>query len=155
MSEVDERMAVARGVPLFEGVGEGALRRLVEQARWVRYAPGDVVVREGDRARDMFVVASGRVVVRKGKAGVELGHLPAGEVFGEVALIDARPRSATVAACEMAELMVLSAETFATLGRVEPDAHLRIVTNIARAIADRLRRLNDAVEARALWCNLY
>ncbi len=78
-----------------------------------------------------------------------------GLVLGGGRLSAPRPRSATVAACEMAELMVLSAETFATLGRVEPDAHLRIVTNIARAIADRLRRLNDAVEARALWCNLY
>lgn len=155
MSEVEGRMAVAGGVALFEGVGEGVLRRLVEHARWVRYARGDVVVREGDHARDMFVVAAGRVVVRKGRAGVELGHLTAGEVFGELSLIDARPRSATVAACETTELMVLSAESFATLGRLEPDAHLRIVTNIACAIADRLRRLNDAVEARALWCNLY
>jgi CRP/FNR family transcriptional regulator, cyclic AMP receptor protein len=141
-------------IPILTGLSASALEHLQSRAQRRRYAPGDVVVREGDPARDMFLVLSGRLEVRKGP-GVTLGELGPGDCLGEMALIDTKPRSATVQVVETAELMMLAEADFRSLQAVDPDAYTVAVENIARAVAGRLRRLNEAVEARNLWCVVY
>ena len=114
-----------------------------------------MVVREGDPARDMFLVLSGSLTVRKGPGGVALGTLGPGDCLGEMALIDTQPRSATVQVVETAELMMLAEEDFRTLQAVDPEAYTQAVENLARTVAGRLRRLNEQVEARNLWCVVF
>ncbi|TAD87929.1 MAG: cyclic nucleotide-binding domain-containing protein [Alphaproteobacteria bacterium] len=66
------------------------------------FGPGDVIIREGDRGSNFFLIEKGLVeVVKQGPSGqIVLGHIGIGGVFGEMALIDDRPRMATVTAVD-------------------------------------------------------
>ena len=137
---------------MLAGLSPSAVAHLRARAVQRRYAPGDVVVREGDPARDMFLVRSGTLAVQKGSRGVTLGTLGPGDCLGEMALIDTQPRSATVVVVETAELLMLAEADFRSLLAVDPAAYARAVENLARTVAGRLRRLNEQVEGRNLWC---
>ena len=74
-----------------------------------RYADGEIIVREGDTGREMYVIRSGRVEVTKSLGGrnVVLATLERGSFFGEMSLLESLPRSATVRAKGDAELLVI------------------------------------------------
>ncbi|MBK9031696.1 MAG: Crp/Fnr family transcriptional regulator [Myxococcales bacterium] len=104
------------------------------------YAPGCVLFREGDPGDFMYVIQSGTVEIRRGER--VLAVLPPGEFLGEMALINARPRSATAVVREPARLLVIEARTFEAMlrGRVE------IAVRMIRTLAGRLERANQQVE---------
>ena len=78
------------------------------------FPAGTVLFREGDPGREMFVIVSGRVRISKRVRDVEkaMTTLPAGEFFGEMAILNDRARSATATVLEDAELLVVGPETF-------------------------------------------
>jgi len=71
---------------------------------------GDIIFREGDEARELFVVKSGEVRIQLGNR--TLAELSANDVFGEMALIDNEPRSATALAVTDVELVAVSEKQF-------------------------------------------
>jgi CRP/FNR family transcriptional regulator, cyclic AMP receptor protein len=87
-------LSLLRSVPLFAGLSGRQLRRLAAHAEEVRYGAGRVVIRQGSRGDTFFVVAEGRARVMRGTR--TLGHLEAGSFFGEMSLLDGKPRSASV-----------------------------------------------------------
>jgi small-conductance mechanosensitive channel/CRP-like cAMP-binding protein len=91
------RAALVR-CPLFEDLPADAMAALAGASRWLQYAPLEVVVREGDESRALYVVGSGEAVVLHG--GEEVARVAEGEVFGEMAFLSGEPRSATVRAAE-------------------------------------------------------
>ncbi len=108
------------------------------------YEPGTVLFREGDPGDFMYVIQSGSVEIRRAVGDLErvLAVLPAGEFFGEMALINARPRSATAVVREPSRLLVIEARTFEAMlrGRVE------IAVRLIRTLASRLERANQQIE---------
>lgn len=113
----------------------------VESRRSV--AAGTVLFREGDTSREMYIIASGKVRISKRVRNVEkaMTTLPAGEFFGEMAILNDRPRSATATVVEDAELLVVNPETFDALIYHHREVALRLI----RRLALRLEEANDEV----------
>src|SRR5512144_2302711 len=88
-----------------------------------RVPAGLVLFREGDPGREMYVVHSGRVELtrRMGDRDAHLAFVPPGEFFGEMAILNNRPRSATATVVEDAWLLVIDARTFEAMIRAKAE----------------------------------
>jgi cAMP-dependent protein kinase regulator len=109
-----EREHLAR-LPLFAGLGSAELDRLAAKMLVTRYSAGDTIVEQGAAGDRFFVIVDGQVeVVRREDDGVEarLAALGVGDFFGEMALLDRAPRSATVRALSPVETYTLTADDF-------------------------------------------
>ncbi len=105
------------------------------------YADGEIVCRQGETGNCMYVVQSGRLTVLRedGDKEVVVGELKTGDVFGEMAVFDQQPRSATVRAKGQARVLTLDKRAF--LRRVHEDPSLAF--RILHQMTERIRRLND------------
>jgi len=100
------------------------------------FKAGSLIFREGDEARELFVIKSGQVRIQIGNRTItELG---ADSIFGEMALIDNEPRSATAIAVTDAELVPVSEKQFLFLVSQTPYFALKVM----RVLAQRLRATN-------------
>jgi CRP-like cAMP-binding protein len=110
-----------------------------------RFAAGTVLFREGDKGEEMFILQSGKVKISKKIRGVEktLATLEKGEFFGEMAILNDKPRSATAETIEDCDMLVIDRKTFETLLRSNVEIAIRFI----KRIADRLREANDQMEA--------
>ena len=104
-----------------------------------RYAAGDVIFSEGDKGDAMYVVPTGEVVIERG--GHVMETLGGGGIFGEMALIDGSPRSATVRAKTDCEVAPINQKSFLFLVHETPYFAIAVM----RALADRLRRIDEAI----------
>ena len=91
-----EHHELARSVRLFMGLSDRQLRSILRSARGVEFAPGDTIVVEGSAGRSFFLIRQGAAKVSAG--GADLAKLGPGSYFGELALIDEGPRTASVTA---------------------------------------------------------
>jgi CRP-like cAMP-binding protein len=103
------------------------------------FKAGDVIFRQGDPAQELFIVQSGEVEIRLGNRVLET--LPQYSIFGEMALIDTAPRSATAIAVSDAKLVPVSEKQFLFLISNTPYFAL----NVMRVNARRLRAANTAL----------
>lgn len=134
--------AMLRDIGLFGGLDDETLVLLARELPTEHADIGSVVVREGDQARDMFVIVAGELeVVKLGRAGeVRVALLGPGDWFGEMAILDVQPRSATVRAVAPTMLVRMSAEHVEhLLYRRDVKAYALLVMNIARELSRRLR----------------
>ncbi len=111
-----------------------------------RFAAGDVVVRQGEVSRALYIVASGELevvfVVGSGDAR-QISRIAPLSVFGEQAFLDGGPRSATVRACTDSELHLLTREAFDTLAARYPDLARQLLLDLGRIVSLRLRDMMD------------
>jgi signal transduction histidine kinase len=121
------------------------LSRLLTERRCVR---GEVVVREGEPGNAMYMIWSGRVVVFLGDVETPtiLGYREAGEIIGEMAILEHQPRSASVVALEDLRLLEISQENFYSLMESDPTLGL----NIMGMISARLR-VSDQARSQGQW----
>jgi CRP/FNR family transcriptional regulator/CRP/FNR family cyclic AMP-dependent transcriptional regulator len=135
-------------VPLFEGIPPAERVALARAAQVRSYRRGDVIVRQGQPGESFFVIVRGRVAVTvlspEGRE-VVLNTLAEGDHFGEMALLDDAPRSATVVAQERSELAILSREVFLDLLR----SNFSLTKALLRSFSRRLRRANATIEGLA------
>ena len=139
-----------KAVPLFSELSDSELDLILRSSRVVSYPKENVVFNEGDSGDSFFVVLSGRVrVVLLGKNGQELilAILERSSFFGEMALLDAAPRSATVITLAKTEFIRVSREQFLTLLR----EHRDLVMKIVRHLALRLRDTNDQIRSLSMF----
>jgi CRP-like cAMP-binding protein len=110
-----------------------------------RFSTGTVLFREGDRGEEMFILQSGKVKISKKIRGVEktLATLEKGEFFGEMAILNDKPRSASAETIEDSDMLVIDRKTFDTLLRSNVEIAIRFI----KRLADRLRETNDQMEA--------
>ena len=138
---------------LFHGVGNDTLALLVREIAPEVAQPGEWIMREGDTSDYMFVVFNGELeVLCRGGApstDVRVALLGPGDWVGEMALLEARPRSASVRALAPTLLMRLTAADMQRLIKDrEPALHAEIMANIARELGRRLR-VADRLIARS------
>jgi len=103
------------------------------------FKAGDVIFRQGDPARELFIIQSGEVEIRLGNRVLET--LPQYSIFGEMALIDSAPRSATAIAASDAKLVPVGEKQFLFL--ISNTPHFAL--NVMRVMARRLRAANTAL----------
>ncbi len=103
-----------RSMPIFDELNSQQLDWLTQQLQTEHFAPGEVVFREGERGDKFYVVESGQLVITRqvnGAAAV-IDHAGPGQYVGEIALLQDRPRTATITASEATTLLSLAAEPF-------------------------------------------
>jgi glutaminase len=132
--------------PIVRGLDRSRLRRLRGFYRQIAYAIGAVVFSQGALPDGVFFIASGRVEVlidiprteRKRK----VQSLSAGSIFGEMALIDPKRRSATVIAVEPTTCYWMSTADFERLKLEQPEIAFKLIADVAMIFAERLRATN-------------
>jgi MFS superfamily sulfate permease-like transporter len=138
-----DRLTVLAGLTAAE-------RELVERTLERRvYQRGDIVIKEGNTDRSLFMISKGTASVKVSLAGQarerRLASFSPGAVFGEVALLDEEPRSATVTADEELVCYVLDDARFRTLTRAHPSIAITLLTNLSRELSRRLRKANAMI----------
>jgi CRP/FNR family cyclic AMP-dependent transcriptional regulator len=134
---------MAAPIPLFEGLPQGSIDELLSGGAQRAYPRNSVIINEGDAATSLYIVLSGRLKVYRADAeGKEfiLDTLSEGEHFGELALVDDEPRSASVATLEPCKLLVLSKVSFHESLARNPE----LAAHLIRWLAGKVRRLTDS-----------
>ncbi|MEY2516998.1 MAG: hypothetical protein QOJ89_4356, partial [bacterium] len=149
-----DRLALLRGCGFFAGFDDEHLKGVLERMRERTLADGEVVFAAGAPGDALYVVAEGTVEVslERDSRRVRLGILGPGKVFGEVALIDGGPRSATCGALGDATVLELGQDAFATLAEAYSPLSLRLLEAlIANLVAahERLDRAREPLAAEA------
>lgn len=125
------------------------IESIVQEAQ---YAAGDKIIREGDNAESLYLLAAGRVsiclTIKNGARRQRLSTISPGLAFGELALLDGGARSADVIADEPARCFILPIADLQALARRHPEIERKLIFNIARELSGRLRRAD--VEIRSL-----
>ena len=105
------------------------------------YPDGEAIFREGDKGEMMYVIQAGKVKITKGtpSGDVTIATLNAGEVFGEMALFDKMPRSATATAQENARILTVDRRKFFSSISRDPTIAFKILESMSK----RTRRMND------------
>jgi CRP/FNR family transcriptional regulator, cyclic AMP receptor protein len=131
-------------VPFFATLPEHEVQALAALLQPAWYEQGECIIRQGDPGDSFFLIRSGSVkVTSPTQSGTDmiLDILGSGECFGEQALLDGEPRSASVYALEPGELWVLSREQFLHYLRTYPTTAIEII----RVLSIRLRRMTAQV----------
>jgi len=141
----DPVVAALARCPLFAGLGEDDLVGLAREMRARRFRRGEVLFHQGDPGDALFVVTSGAVKIslpsEEGDEAI-IATVDPGDFFGELALLDGAPRSATATALEPTETLTLARQRFRELIAGEPALRDALLS----ALAAELRRLTTHVQ---------
>lgn len=140
-------------VPVFQGLTEEAIASLADMAKFNQYTEGSTVFKEGDPGDRLYVIASGNVDIYAGKGGsdeVKIKTLGVAEVFGEMALLDGMPRSATVIVAEKTILFYISRSDFHHFLVSNPEVSLKLIETISRRLRDTNKKLLDIANENEL-----
>ena len=133
------KLDLLKRIPLFEHCSKKDLQRIAQIADELDLRAGKVLITEGERGREFFVLVDGEVeVTRKGR---KLNTLGPGNFFGEMALLSKIPRTATVTALTPLDVLVITDRAFVDLLEQMPDLWLKV----ARALAERVT-VDEAVD---------
>jgi CRP/FNR family cyclic AMP-dependent transcriptional regulator len=136
-----------RSVPLFASLDDAATRELRNLLTVRDVSNGTPLFRSGDSGDAMYLIESGRVRISVNDADgsdVTLAELAGGDFFGEMALLDSKPRSADATVINDARVAVLSRANFLAFVRGNPDVALKMLS----AITHRLRRTDELLRQR-------
>jgi len=134
--------------PMFEHLAADDLRALADSLIERRFAAGEIIMQLGDRGTSMFIVAAGHVnIYLPGEASrrISLKDISRGEYFGELALFDDKPRSASALATTDALLLELDRDTLSRYLVQRPQGAMTLL----RTLAGRLRSTNEMLSQRA------
>lgn len=112
------------------------------------YQPGEIVIEEGSKGTSAFVILAGTVEVikRSGDSGITMATLGMGQVFGEMGLIEDRPRSASIKARSELKVRVIDREHFNELLRTKPS----VLIPIMKSLFERLRQVSELLAEKSL-----
>ncbi len=126
------KVELIRQVPLFSQLSRREVEEVTKIADEIDLKAGKVLMREGDRGNEFFVLLDGAAEVERG--GKRVNMLGPGDFFGEIALVSRSPRTATVTTIEPSDLLVITGTSFRALLEHSPRIQLRVL----EALADRL-----------------
>ena len=124
-------------VPMFSGCTKRELEAIARAVKEVQHAEGHVIAREGDRGVGFFLITEGTATVSVG--GKPRSRLGPGDFFGEIALLDRGPRTATVSSTSPIRLLGLTAWVFRGLIEEHPSIGLKLL----EGVAERLREASS------------
>ena len=135
------------GFPLFKGFTVNGANRLLKSGEVRHYEPGEVLLREGDKADFVILLLTGKleVFVQRGDKNVVLTESHPGTVLGEVAVLCGIPRSASIRADKPSAVLRWDEEAFRTLLLRDASLSHRIFGQILRTLVDKERALIDSL----------
>jgi CRP-like cAMP-binding protein len=141
----EARIRLLQGMPIFGGIRDDVLRFLLERAPVVRVPRDRYFFRQDEEGQSMFVLEEGKVAVLKRWQGGDclLRILERGDCFGEMALMDFFPRSASVLAVEDCVAIELSAASLHELYGRDLEQFTMIEMNMGREVSRRLRESDE------------
>jgi CRP/FNR family transcriptional regulator, cyclic AMP receptor protein len=130
----DAKVSALSRAPLFSELSKKELTQLARMSDDLELEAGHVLCREGRSGREFFVIVQGEVeVTRKGKPVKRSGG---DEFFGEIALLEDIPRTATVTAKTPVRLFVLSSRDFRRLVQSSPSVESKVLRSLARRLLE-------------------
>ncbi|QDW36204.1 cyclic nucleotide-binding domain-containing protein [Bradyrhizobium sp. KBS0727] len=135
-------------LPLVSDFTAGQIERLRSWLEPVAWSAGEVVFHSGDPGSSLYLVTQGRASVHILHDGgdIRLATFAPGAVFGELALLDRGPRSATITADEDLKAFGLSEASFAVLCQQQPDLAIKLLTALGRELSVRIRYANMTIQ---------
>ncbi len=135
------RLQLLEKVPLFAGLSRRHLGKLLVKLFEKEYDPGETIFLEGEPGKALFIVLDGKVSISRANDGGDqrLATLAAGAHFGELALIDDLPRSATARADEHSALLILYKSHFDELIEGHSTIAIRVMGNLLKALTGYVR----------------
>ena len=146
LSVMDLIIALKR-IPLFASVQGEGLKRIAESIREMRISAGELVFAEHDLGEEMYIVHSGKVIIFNESGGREnlLDSIRSGSYFGEMAIVDEQPRSASARGAEDSILLVLHRNDFRAAVHDYPDIAFEVMKEFIR----RLRQADQRIRSLA------
>jgi CRP/FNR family transcriptional regulator, cyclic AMP receptor protein len=136
-----QRLLLVQKVPIFKELRDDFLVRLAATMEELSFPGKHTIVKQGDEGRSLYILASGCVKVHIGQR--ELAKLKKEDCFGEMAVLDAEPRSASVTTLEPCECLMLTQQQLYEAIDETPD----VAVNIIRLLSRRIRELNQQMNA--------
>ncbi len=137
-------------VPLFQELTPEELDRIITLGRLVTYSKGAMLFVEGDPGEALYIVVDGSVRIGKNVPGAKeeaMAFIERGGCFGEMALFDEFPRSATAIAHQECRVLFIEKQAFLDLLRGEPVIGRKILWAFCRTLSVRLRETTDRIVA--------
>jgi CRP-like cAMP-binding protein len=134
MRRLDQFEARLANVPLFRACSKQDLRHIARLADYDTVKPGEVLVREGRRGNELFVIVSGEAAVSRD--GETVTTLTGGDYFGELAVLRPAPRTATVTAVTDLEVLIVTARELGVLLDDVPLFARKLLSGMAERIQD-------------------
>lgn len=136
-----QRLLLIQKVPIFRELRDDFLVRLAATMEELSFPAKHTIVKQGDEGRSLYVVAAGKVRVHIGER--EIIKLKKEDCFGEMAVLDAEPRSASVTTLEPCDCLILTQQQLYEAIDETPG----IAVNIIRLLSRRIRELNQQINA--------
>lgn len=137
--------ALLRAIPLFDGLSRGELADVESILHRREYGPDEVLFRQGNPGVGMYIIREGTIEIVDEATGETLAELVDGDFFGEMALLNETPRSATAVARTDAVLYGLFRPDLLGLVERDPSLGVQILLRMSRVISERLVHTNDTV----------
>ena len=139
MSEI---LKYLRKVPLFSNLKDKDLAAIESLVKERKYAKGEIILKQGDEGIGLFIIKKGKIKVSKTLASgktLDIAVHSDGEYFGELAMLDNKPRTATVTAIEDTEVYIMTYWEFKALLESKPE----IALSLLPVLVERFRETNE------------
>jgi len=137
-NELANKVAVLKGMPLFRHLNYKEVIRVLNVTTVLEFDAGEDIIREADPGEDLFVILNGRV--RLHRDGRLITELQRGAHFGEMALVDRSPRSASATAEDRTRVLCLRRRDFFDILRKEAPLAVKLLWSFTQVLTERLRK---------------
>ena len=146
----DQKVGVAiinllRGLPIFNGLGDGELRKIARLFTQKLYRPNEQMFKKGDSGDEAYVVMRGLIDILLEEGAKPIATVSSGKIFGELAFLDGAPRNAFAVANQPSILLVVQRAALNELVQREPHLGMVIMRNIALDLSNKLRLANTTI----------
>jgi CRP/FNR family transcriptional regulator, cyclic AMP receptor protein len=158
---IKEVVDVFKQSSIFDGLGESDMKKIAEGCTEQAFPMGTVIIEENDPPREvLYLIKNGEIVVTTGQVGSNsekdeegtfITTLGAGDAFGEMALVDEMPHSATVKTISDSIVILLPSTYFFKLVENDNNIGYIVIRNIAKIICSRLRASNFITKHFVQW----
>jgi CRP/FNR family cyclic AMP-dependent transcriptional regulator len=146
----DQKVGVAiinllRTLPIFEGLGDGELRKIARLFTQKLFRPGEQIFKKGDVGDSAYVVMRGQIDIQLEENAKPIAAVSSGKIFGELSLLDGAPRNAFAVAGQASIVLVVQRNSLSDLAQREPHLGMVIMKNIAMDLSNKLRLANTTI----------